>query len=157
MACPCGGMGAERRLGLRLGCGLWVWRFGAPRLGVWLGLGLAGGPRGFPRGLAAGLRWLQRPCGCSSRRQAPGADHVVCQGVPEGDAAHLVKGAHDELPQPAIAGLGIGAFRGCGTLFVDRLGRCAAHALAPSAIAGGSSARGAFASRVLSRGVGTGT
>jgi hypothetical protein len=39
----------------------------------------------------------------SGRQQAPGADHVVRECVPQGDGAELVEAAHDELPQPAVA------------------------------------------------------
>ena len=67
----------------------------------------------------------------SGRQQAPGADHVVRECVPQDDGADLVEAAHDELPQPAIACLGIGTFRSRRALPVDRLGRLAAHAFAP--------------------------
>ena len=43
----------------------------------------------------------------------------------------LLEAAHEEAQQAAVAALGVDAFGGGGALLVDRLGRLAAHALAP--------------------------
>lgn len=57
--------------------------------------------------------------GRSSHRQAPGAHHVMGQTVPQGDVADLIEAAHHELPQPAIARLGIATFRSRRPLLVN--------------------------------------
>lgn len=86
----------EPAAGGRSGRGLWVSGFGAQGLGVWSLW--AGGPRGFPRGLAAGLCRLARPGGCSSRRQAPCADHAAqIRAVPLSCAAR-----YGGVPAPPI-------------------------------------------------------
>src|SRR5919112_4185192 len=72
----------------------------------------------------------------SGGEEAAGADHVVRQRVPEPDRLGLLEAADEEAQQATVAALGVDAFGGGGALPVDRLGRLAAHALAPSRHAG---------------------
>ena len=68
----------------------------------------------------------------SGGEKAAGADHVVRQRMPEPDRLGLLKAADEEAQQATVAALGVGALGGGGAPLVDRLGRLAAHAPAPS-------------------------
>lgn len=63
--------------------------------------------------------------------QAPGARHIVSQGVPQGGRRDGLQAAHEELLQSSIAGLGVGALRCLRPLLVDGLGVVGIHALPP--------------------------
>src|SRR5215212_1730791 len=90
----------------------------------------------------AEARWVgakpSRPGGLSvagarsGGEKTAGADHVVRQRMPEPDRLGLLEATHEEAQQAAVAALGVGALGRGGALLVDRLGRLAAHAPAPS-------------------------
>src|SRR3954463_12334721 len=67
--------------------------------------------------------------------QAPGARHIVSQGVPQGGRRDGLQAAHEELLQSSIAGLVVGALRCLRPLLVDGLvdglGVVGIHALPP--------------------------
>src|SRR5215213_7104474 len=67
----------------------------------------------------------------SGGKEAAGAHHAVRDRMPEPDRPGRLEATHEEAQQAAVAALGVGAFGGGGALLVDRLGRLAAHPLAP--------------------------